>query len=223
MLHALAPVVGERDLDEAGRLLLQALDIQQAALGPNHPDVASTLASLGGYYLRRRDFERATSTYRQALAIFPRPQDRRRPVAITILNDLAAVLTVLNSHAEAEALQREAIEIGREVLGPETIAVANLENSLGTTQAFMGRHADAERAFRSAFDTHRSLLGEDHWRTKNIARNVGRALALQQRYAESLPWMDRATVRAAKDEAWHARLGTLRPARTGALSSGPAQ
>jgi serine/threonine-protein kinase len=209
VLHALAPVVGDQDLDEAGRLLLQALDIQQAALGPNHPDVASTLSSLGGYYLRRRDFERATSTYRQALAIFPRPQDRRRPVAITILNDLAAVLTVLNRHVEAEALEREAIEIGREVLGPETIAVANLENSLGTTYAFMGNHADAERAFRSSFETHRSLLGDDHWRTKNVARNVGRALALQQRYAEALPWMDRATVRAAKDEVWNARLGSI--------------
>ena len=209
VLHALAPIVGERDMDEAGRLLFRALDIQQTALGPSHPDVASTLTSLGGYYSRRRDFDRAKSFYRQALAALPKPEDRRRPIAITILNDFSAVLGELNEHSEAEALEREAIEIGREVVGPDTIMVANLFNSLATTHARMGRHADAERGFRTAFDTHRSLLGEDHWRTKNIARNVGRALALQQRYAEALPWMDRASAPAANDEAWNARRGGI--------------
>ena len=133
--------------------------------------------------------------------MFPRPQDRRNPIAITLLNDFANVHGTLNEREEAEALQREAIEIGRQVLGPETLTVANLVNSLGTTQAIMGRHADAERSFRAAFETHRALLGEPHWRTRNVARNVGRALALQQRYAEALPWMDRAVTASAGPDA----------------------
>jgi Flp pilus assembly protein TadD len=89
-------------------------------------------------------------------------------------------------------LQREAIEVGRQVLGPETLTVANLVNNLGVTQSLMGRHGEAERLFRSAYETHRSLLGDAHRRTANVARNVGRALALQQRYIEALAWMDRA-------------------------------
>ena len=192
VLFALAPVVATRDLDEGGKLLMRSLAIRRAALGANHPDVAESLAALGVYYLRRKEYDRAIDSLRQALAVFPTPQDRRNPIAITILNDLAAVLNRVNAHAEAETLEREAIDIGVQVLGRETMTVANLTNSLGTTQAHLGRHADAEHSFRGAFETHRSLLGQDHWRTRNVARNVGRALALQQRYAEALPWMDRA-------------------------------
>ena len=118
VLFAMAPVVGDRDIDEAGRLLLRALDIRRATLGPNHPDVGESLAALGGYYTRRKDYDRARDYYRQALAVFPRPQDRRNPIAITILNDFANLHGTLNERDEAEALQREAIEMGRRCLGP---------------------------------------------------------------------------------------------------------
>ena len=89
-------------------------------------------------------------------------------------------------------MQREAIDVGRQVLGADTLTVANLLNNLGVTQSNLGRHAEAEHSYRAAFDIHLSLLGERHWRTVNVARNVGRALFLQQRYADALTWMDRA-------------------------------
>ena len=108
------------------------------------------------------------------------------------MNDYAALLGTLKAHAEAEALQREAIAIGQQVLGPGTLTVANLTNNLAVTLTSLGRHADAERAFREAFEQHLALLGENHWRVRNIARNIGRILALQQHFDEALPWMDRA-------------------------------
>ncbi len=199
VLFALAPVVAEHDLDEAGGLLRRSLEIRQATLGPNHPEVSAGLAALGDYHLRRREHERAREFYRQALSLFPTPQDRRNPAAITMLGDLATVLSQLNAHREAEAAQREAIDIGREVLGAESLTVADLVNNLGTTQALTGRHLEAERSFREAFEIHRSLVGEDHWRTRNVARNVGRALALQRRYPDALARVDGSGHRAALD------------------------
>ena len=201
VLAAMAPIVAEDNIEEAGALLRRSLEIRRATLGPHHPDVGSTLGSLAGYYTRRQDYDRAKDFYRQALAVFPTPLERRNPIAITILNDFASLLGLLNAREESEALQREALELGRQVLGPETLTVANLVNNLGTTQAFMGRHADAERSFRASFETHRSLLGENHWRTSNAARNVGRVLALQRRYVEALPWMDRALAASADGDA----------------------
>ena len=108
------------------------------------------------------------------------------------MNDYAALLGTMKQYAEAETLQREAIAIGRQVLGADTLTVANLTNNLAVTLTSLGRLADAERAFREAFDQHVSLLGEHHWRVRNIARNIGRILSLQQQYDEALPWMDRA-------------------------------
>lgn len=192
VLHALASVVGNTDLDEAGRLLMRAVEIQRERLRPDDPARAEALGSLAGYYRRRTEYERAREAYREALAVFPTPQARRHPAAITILNDFASLLGMFNQYAEAEAMQREAIDVGRQVLGADTLTVANLENNLGVTQSNLGRHEEAERSFRAAYATHLSLLGERHWRTVNAARNVGRALPLRQRYAEALTWMDRA-------------------------------
>ena len=192
VLHALASVVANTDVDEGGRLLMRAVEIQRARLRPDDPARAETLGSLGGYYARRTEYERASEAYREALAVFPTPLARRHPVAITILNDFATLLGTLNQRAQAEVVQREAIEVGRQVLGADTLTVANLMNNLGVTQSNLGRHEEAERTFRAAYDTHRSLLGDRHWRTVNAARNVGRALFFLQRYSESLTWMDRA-------------------------------
>ncbi len=46
------------------------------------------------------------------------------------MNDYASLLGEMNMHAEAEAMQREAIAVGRQVLGPGTLTVANLTNNL---------------------------------------------------------------------------------------------
>ena len=192
VLHALAPVVASTDMDEAGRLLTRAVEIRRARLRPDDPERAEALGSLGGYYTRRAEYERAREAYREALAVFPTPQARRHPKAITILNDFATLFGTLNQPAQAEGMQREAIDVGRQVLGADTLPVANLLNNLGVTLSNLGRHAEAERTYRAAFDSHLSLLGERHWRTVNVARNIGRALFVQQRYADALVWMDRA-------------------------------
>jgi eukaryotic-like serine/threonine-protein kinase len=190
-LFALAPVLAIDDLDGAGRLLHRALDIRRAALGPRHPDVAESLAALGGFHVRRAEYEEAGRFYGQALALLSEPKDRRSPLAISILNDYGTVLTELNAHAEAEALAREALELGRQVVGEQSLTVVNLLNSLGTAQAFRGRHREAEGSFRAAHDGHVSLMGEGHWRSRNVARNVGRSLTLQRRHVEALAWLDR--------------------------------
>ena len=113
------------------------------------------------------------------------------------MNNYAALLGTMNRYAEAETVQREALAIGRQVLGPGTLTVANLTNNLAVTLTSLGRLADAERAFRDAFEQHLAILGEHHWRVGNIARNIGRILALQQQYATALPWLDRAIANAA--------------------------
>ena len=76
-------VVAITDLDEGGRLLMRAVEIQRATLRPDDPVRAETLGSLAGYYTRRTEYERAKEAYREALAVFPTAQARRHPAAIT--------------------------------------------------------------------------------------------------------------------------------------------
>jgi serine/threonine protein kinase len=198
-LFAFAPLAP--NLDAAGALFSQALEVRQRVLPPNHPDVAMSLGALAQYHNRKADRERSRTLYQQALAVFGSPV-ARDPRALTLMNDYASLLGEMNLHAEAEAMQRQAIAVGQQVLGSGTLTVANLTNNLGTTLTSLGRLAEAEHAFREAYAQHVALLGENHWRTSNLARNVGRILALQQQYEEGLPWMDRAlAARAADDDA----------------------
>jgi serine/threonine-protein kinase len=219
VLWSLAAVQGPRDLDKAGALLRRALEIRRARLGPHDPQLAQSLASMGEHHYRLSDLGRARAFYREALAVFPRPEDRRNPIAIGVLADLAAVMLEGAAYGEAEALQREAIELAGQVVGTETMTVANLLNNLGAAQATRGQPAEAERSFRAAFETHRSLLGDKHWQTRNVARNVGRALELQNRPVEALVWMDRAVaVTATGDPAEDAGWLGIRAQRAQVLS-----
>ena len=192
VLQALGAVTSGRDLERAGALFRQALEIRRVTLPEHHPDLAQSLSSLAGYHRGRHEYTRARDLYLEALAVFPRPEDRRHPINISIRNDLASTLSNLNEHRQAEAMQLEAIEIGRQVLGAESAAVAELINNLAVTQAHASNYPEAERSFRTSFETHRALFGEEHWRTRNTARNVGRVLEMQGRHGEALGWMDRA-------------------------------
>ena len=180
------------DLDAERALLTQALDIRRRVLPPNDPDLAITLGALAGHHQRRGELERSRELYRQALAVFRDPGERRHPASVTLMGDYGSLLSTLKAYDEAEATLREAIAVGEQVLGPGTLTVADLTNDLAVVLAALGRHADAERAFRDSFDRHVVLFGESHWRIRNVARNLGLVLALQQRYREALPWMDRA-------------------------------
>ena len=191
-LAALAPLMASADLNAEGVLLSQALAVRRRVLPPNHPDLARNLGSLAENYRRRGELERSRETYRQAFAVFRNPSERQHPRAIALMSDYASLLVNMNAHVEAEAIQREAIALGLNVLGPGTLPVANLVNNRATTLTALGRHAEAEHAFREAFEQHVALLGESHWRVRNLARNIGVIVALQQRYDEALPWMDRA-------------------------------
>jgi serine/threonine-protein kinase len=192
VMVALAPLVAATDLDAERTLLAQALEVRRRVLPANDLDLALSLGALAGHYRRRGDLERSRELYREAFAVFRDPSERRHPRAVNLMGAYAVLLGTLKAYDEAEAMLREAIAAGEQVLGPGTLTVADLTNDLAVILTTQGHLDAAERAFRDAFDRHVALFGENHWRIRNIARNIGQLLALQQRYPEALAWMDRA-------------------------------
>ena len=148
---ALAPLVAATDLDAERTLLTRALEIRRRVLPPTDPELALTLGALAGHHQRRGELERSRELYRQALAVFRDPGERRHPASVTLMGDYASLLsTTLKAHDEAEATLREAIAVAEQVLGPGTLTVADLTNDLAVVLAALGRHADAERALRDS-------------------------------------------------------------------------
>jgi tetratricopeptide (TPR) repeat protein len=65
---------------EAEPLFKRALAIREKALGPDHPDVAWSLNSLGAFYADEGQYAKAEPIYQRALAIFERPWVQGTPM-----------------------------------------------------------------------------------------------------------------------------------------------
>ena len=86
--------------------LKRALAIRERALGPEHPDVASSLNNLGNAFYHRGRHAEARPVYERALAIRESAFGQNSPdVAVTITN-LASVYDEFGRYVEAEALNR---------------------------------------------------------------------------------------------------------------------
>jgi tetratricopeptide (TPR) repeat protein len=88
-------------------------------------------------------------------------------------------------YAEAEQLQRDAIEKEKRVLGPEHPDTLNGMMNLGVIMRRMGRYADAERIYRETLAIHSRVLGAEHPDTLVLRDCLAIAIAKQKRYREA--------------------------------------
>src|ERR1019366_8744336 len=90
------------DYASAEPLLRRALAINEKALGPDHPNVATALNNLAELLQEKGDYTRAEPLLRRALAINEKALDPDHPDVARDLNNLAALLYAKGDHAEAE-------------------------------------------------------------------------------------------------------------------------
>ncbi len=117
-----------------------------------------------------RDVERlyAQGKFADALEAARRQLELRRkhlgvdhPTVVTMLTNVGLGLRAAGKYSEAELAYREALEIGRRVLGSHVevgTALLNLSSVLGR----LGDRDGAEEAARESLDLHRALFGDGH-------------------------------------------------------------
>ena len=93
-----------RALRRRGTLLKQSLGIRKKALGPEHPDVATSLNNLAVLYSAQGLYAKAEPLYQRALAIWKKALGPEHPDVATSLNNLAALYQAQGRYAEAEPL-----------------------------------------------------------------------------------------------------------------------
>ena len=90
-------------LDLALPLFEETLKLRKAKLGPDHPDTAGTMASLGSLLIEKRLFTEAEPLLRECLAI----REKTKPDAWTTFNTrrmLGSALLGQKKYADAEPL-----------------------------------------------------------------------------------------------------------------------
>jgi len=189
---------------EAEPLHRRALEIREAALGPNHPDTATSLNNLGVLLRVQGRYGEAELLLRRALEIREAALGPNHLDTAISLNNLALVLQDQGRYGEAEPLHRRALEIREAELRPDDPDMFYTLKDLAELLRAQGRFAEAEPLLRRALEIREAALDPDHpgranilntatmLSTATILQSLGVLLRHQGRYGEAEPLLRRA-------------------------------
>ena len=171
------PVVQARMFEAMGRvhlslgeyargreLLERSLALREAALGPVHPDVATTLFHLADARRRQGRYREASGVSRRALDIRTAIFGDAHPAVADALAQLGGLAVYLNELDEAETLIRRAVAARRASGAHESTLPPTLE-TLGSLLWRRGKNAEAERVLRESLELSERVHGPAHYQS----------------------------------------------------------
>jgi eukaryotic-like serine/threonine-protein kinase len=180
-------------LDDAEREIRSALAARTAALGPEHVDVAESLADLANLYVARADYDAADRVNEQSLQIRRRLLGDRHPLVAETLFDRSVLLKDRGEFDAAYQAAREALSIREQVFGANSNEVAETLEWLGLIAASgRGDLVTGEQLVLRGYDIRRRLFGENDVRTAISASNVGSVYLYAGKYDQAAVFYRRA-------------------------------
>jgi CHAT domain-containing protein/Tfp pilus assembly protein PilF len=179
--------------DPDARLLAgRAVAIREKTLGPEHPDLASSLNNLASLLYTVGDYAGARPLYERALAVQEKALGPDHPDIATSLDNLASLLYAMGDYAEARPLLERALAINEKALGPEHPDVATSLNNLAGLLRGMGDYAAARPFDERALAINEKALGPEHPAVAGSLNSLAGLLRGMGDYAEARPLYERA-------------------------------
>lgn len=172
------------EFERAEAMLREALAIRRRLLGQTHPEVAESLANLGGALRGQRRFVEAEAVQREALGIRRRHFGEEHLSVAASLNSVGNELRARGSLLEAEAFHRQALAMRIKLLGKDHLDVAASRKSLALTVVRLGKRAEGEQLHREALAIRRHLLAE-HLDVADSLEGVATVLEEQRKLTEA--------------------------------------
>jgi len=172
---------------EAIPLAQRALAIQEKALGPEHPAVATSLNNLAALHNSMGAYAKAEPLYQRALAIDEKALGPEHPDVATSLNNQAFLYYSMGAYAKAEPLYQRALGIDEKALGPEHPDVAVSLNNLAELYRTMGAYAKAEPLYQRALAIKEKALGPEHPSVAISLNNLAALYDTMGAYAKAEP------------------------------------
>ncbi len=176
-----ASVLGtDGELDEAEKLLREALATHTALLGSASAAAAWDMQSLGLILNLKGDLEAAEPLIRKGLELYRSGVvDENGPLANeqSLLSDTLSALTMIlyrkEAYAEAEPVAREALEVARRDLGEQHPQVAMALNNLAATLRQLGKVEEAIGFYKKAIEIQQATAGPESPEAANGLANLG--------------------------------------------------
>lgn len=150
------------DLQAAGALLRESLQMAQKMLGEVHPDIAAIYNNLAFVYHDQGDLDQAEEMYREALTQKRAVYGNHHPEVARSLNNLAYLIHEAGQLEPAIAMAREAVGIARASLGDTHLDVATYAGLAARWLAEANDHAAAINLLREALSVKQAQLAGDH-------------------------------------------------------------
>jgi len=177
---------------EALPLHQRALRMDEAALGPDHPDVATDLNHVGWTLANLGRYAEALPLHQRALHVHEAALGPDHPEVALDLHFVGRALSGLGRYAEVLPLQERALRIREAALGPGHLYVAADLNGVAGALRGLGRHTEALPLHQQALRVQEAAFGPDDPNVAIALAIVGRALSALGRHAEALPLYQRA-------------------------------
>ncbi|HXG03351.1 MAG TPA: tetratricopeptide repeat protein [Candidatus Binatia bacterium] len=145
---------------ESGPLLVRAIAVREALLGPDHLEVGRSVNALGALLAMQGRYDEARPLFDRACRIFEgsaSPADLGRA-----LHNLGVLAGEQARYADAEAALRRAWTLREQALGPEHPDVATTLHVLGALHLEQGHAAEAEALWRRAVAIREAALEPGH-------------------------------------------------------------
>jgi len=171
---------------QAEPLLRDTLAIREDALGPEHPDTATSLNNLATLLNAQGDFAGARSLCERALAICEKALGPEHSGTARSLDSLAAQLHAQGDFAGAWPLYERALAIYEKALGPEHPDTATSLNNLALLLHAKGDFAGARPLFDRALAIYLKARGPEHPDTSRARCNLSALLLTTGQPTEAL-------------------------------------
>jgi tetratricopeptide (TPR) repeat protein len=177
---------------EGEPLAVQALQVRERVLGPEHPSTLNLVNNLAALYRSQGQYAEAEPLYQRALTARERVLGAEHPDTLMSVSNLAVLYWSQGRYAEAEPLFQRALAARERVLGPEHPDTLGSVNNLAGLYDSQERYAEAEPLYQRALAAKERVLGREHPSTLTSVNNLAFLYKSQGRYAEAEPLYQRA-------------------------------
>ena len=171
--------------DEAEPLLVSAIQINEAALGPGHPGMATLLNDLALLYTRQGRHAQAERLFQQAMQTYEQAGSPDQLNLAYCLSSLAILYRDQFRYEEAEALIQRALFTREQALGPGDPWVAMSLYDLALLYTRQGRYAPAERLLQRAVQVWEQAGRSDHPYLLFCLNELAQLYYMQGKYEEA--------------------------------------
>ncbi|CAJ1966087.1 unnamed protein product [Cylindrotheca closterium] len=183
---------GLMDSDDALEQYQRALEIRVKALGPEHPDTASTYNNIGVVFQNQGKYEDALEQYQRALEIRVKALGPEHPDTASTYNNMGIVFQNQGKYEDALEQYQRALEIYVKALGPEHPDTASTYHSMGIVFQNQGKYEDALEQYQRALEIRVKALGPEHPDTASTYHSMGIVFLNQGKYEDALEQYQRA-------------------------------